>query len=84
VAGVTRLRTSCPGLSLLQHHANATTEVTGWLRRKRLDERAFLLRHLEISTQRSRYGSEPTVPGPRTGRKSYYDTLAALGQELTT
>jgi 5-methylcytosine-specific restriction endonuclease McrA len=25
-------------------------EVTRWLRRKRLDERAFLLRHLEIST----------------------------------
>ena len=24
-------------------------EVTGWLRRKRLDEKAFLLRHLEIS-----------------------------------
>ncbi len=23
-------------------------EVTGWLRRKRLDERAFLLRHLEV------------------------------------
>jgi 5-methylcytosine-specific restriction endonuclease McrA len=23
-------------------------EVTGWLRRKKLDERAFLLRHLEI------------------------------------
>ena len=23
-------------------------EVTGWLRRKRLDERAFLVRHLEI------------------------------------
>ena len=23
-------------------------EVTGWLRRKRLDERAFLLRHLEL------------------------------------
>jgi 5-methylcytosine-specific restriction endonuclease McrA len=23
-------------------------EVTGWLRRRRLDERAFLLRHLEI------------------------------------
>lgn len=23
-------------------------EVTGWLRRKRLDERAFLLRHAEI------------------------------------
>jgi 5-methylcytosine-specific restriction endonuclease McrA len=25
-------------------------EVTGWLRRRRLDERAFLLRHLEIRT----------------------------------
>ena len=25
-------------------------EVTGWLRRRRLDERAFLLRHLEINT----------------------------------
>ena len=25
-------------------------EVTGWLRRKRLDERAFLLRHAEIGT----------------------------------
>jgi 5-methylcytosine-specific restriction endonuclease McrA len=23
-------------------------EVTGWLRRRRLDERAFLLRHLEV------------------------------------
>ena len=25
-------------------------EVTGWLRRKRLDERAFLARHLEVRT----------------------------------
>ncbi len=25
-------------------------EVSGWLRRKKLDERAFLLRHLEITT----------------------------------
>jgi 5-methylcytosine-specific restriction endonuclease McrA len=25
-------------------------EVTGWMRRKRFDERAFLLRHLEIQT----------------------------------
>ncbi|MHB1139075.1 MAG: HNH endonuclease [Microthrixaceae bacterium] len=25
-------------------------EVTGWMRRKRLDERTFLLRHLEIRT----------------------------------
>jgi 5-methylcytosine-specific restriction endonuclease McrA len=26
-------------------------EVTGWLRRKHLDERAFLLRHAEIQSQ---------------------------------
>jgi 5-methylcytosine-specific restriction endonuclease McrA len=25
-------------------------EVTGWMRRKRLDEQAFLLRHLEVQT----------------------------------
>lgn len=34
-------------------------EVTGWLRRKRLDERAFLLRHLEITTMlEERFGTE--------------------------
>jgi hypothetical protein len=26
-------------------------EVTGWLRRKRLDERAFLMRHLELRAE---------------------------------
>jgi len=30
--------------------SKCSAEVTGWLRRKRLDERAFLLRHLEINT----------------------------------
>lgn len=35
-------------------------EVTGWLRRKKLDERAFLLRHHEISTALAvRFGDEP-------------------------
>ena len=29
--------------------SKCNAEVTGWLRRKRLDERAFLLRHLEIN-----------------------------------
>ena len=28
--------------------SKSNDEVTGWLRRKRLDERAFLLRHVEI------------------------------------
>jgi 5-methylcytosine-specific restriction endonuclease McrA len=30
--------------------SKSNDEVTGWLRRKRLDERTFLLRHLEIRT----------------------------------
>ena len=30
--------------------SKCNTEVTLWLRRKRLDERAFLLRHVEISS----------------------------------
>lgn len=35
-------------------------EVTGWLRRKRLDERAFLLRHLEINAALAvRFPAEP-------------------------
>lgn len=35
-------------------------EVTGWLRRKRLDERAFLLRHLEITAALAlRYPATP-------------------------
>ncbi len=28
--------------------SKCNAEVTGWLRRKRLDERAFLLRHVEV------------------------------------
>lgn len=37
-------------------------EVTGWLRRKRLDERAFLLRHLEIGAAMvARFPDEPAA-----------------------
>lgn len=35
-------------------------EVTGWLRRKRLDERAFLERYVAIRAGRS----QPTTPAP--------------------
>ncbi len=40
-------------------------EVTGWMRRKRLDERTFLLRHLEISTDLAhRFAAcQPSDPG---------------------
>jgi 5-methylcytosine-specific restriction endonuclease McrA len=31
-------------------------EITGWMRRKRLDERSFLLRHLEIRTALAEQG----------------------------
>jgi 5-methylcytosine-specific restriction endonuclease McrA len=38
-------------------------EVTGWLRRKRLDERAFLLRHQEIGTSlRLQFPATADVP----------------------
>ena len=38
-------------------------EVTTWLRRKRFDEQAFLLRHLEIQTALAlRFGAEATAP----------------------
>lgn len=39
-------------------------EVTGWLRRKRLDERAFLLRHLEIRTALSAHGDDDDEGDP--------------------
>ncbi|HJV98642.1 MAG TPA: hypothetical protein VJ617_06060, partial [Arthrobacter sp.] len=43
-------------------------EVTGWLRRKRLDERVFLLRHLEINAMLAlqfggSHASNPASPG---------------------
>ena len=48
-------------------------EVTGWLRRKRLDERAFLVRHYEISTALAlRF-----PPGPTAARPSRSQALAA-------
>ena len=31
--------------------SKCNAEVTGWLRRKKLDERGFLVRHYEISTE---------------------------------
>jgi 5-methylcytosine-specific restriction endonuclease McrA len=40
-------------------------EVTGWLRRKRLDERAFLVRHVEIRAALARqFPAEPVTVGP--------------------
>ena len=44
-------------------------EVTGWLRRKRLDERAFLLRHAEIGAGLAAQFAgepEPETPTPLT------------------
>ena len=44
--------------------SKSNQEVTGWMRRRRLDERAFLLRHREIAIGLSeRFSSEPAGPG---------------------
>ncbi len=43
-------------------------EVTGWLRRKRLDERAFLLRHMEITAElTARFTAGPDFDPESTG-----------------
>lgn len=43
-------------------------EVTGWLRRKRLDERTFLLRHVEIGAEMThRFLTEAEVPPAADG-----------------
>ena len=40
-------------------------EVTGWLRRKRLDERAFLVRHVEIRAALAlQFPAEPVTASP--------------------
>ena len=40
-------------------------EITGWMRRKRLDEHAFLLRHLEITTALvPRFAASDAEPTP--------------------
>jgi hypothetical protein len=46
--------------------SKCNAEVTTWLRRKRLDERAFLLRHLEISAALAAAGRAlpPAAPLP--------------------
>ncbi|MFK8023960.1 MAG: HNH endonuclease [Ilumatobacter sp.] len=47
-------------------------EVTGWLRRKKLDERAFLLRHLEIRTKLAERFAPPE------------DTTSEAGETVTS
>jgi 5-methylcytosine-specific restriction endonuclease McrA len=39
-------------------------EVTAWLRRKRLDERAFLERHVAIRAELATRFPEPAIEGP--------------------
>jgi 5-methylcytosine-specific restriction endonuclease McrA len=50
---------ACPSCNT----SKCNDEVTSWLRRKRFDERAFLLRHLEIQTALAvRFLAEPKAP----------------------
>ena len=39
--------------------SKCNAEVTGWMRRKRFDERSFLLRHLEIRTTHASWAMSP-------------------------
>ena len=41
--------------------SKCNSEVTGWLRRKRLDERAFLERHLRVRAELAARFPAPTV-----------------------
>ncbi|MEU6152150.1 HNH endonuclease [Actinosynnema sp. NPDC047251] len=50
-------------------------EVTGWLRRKRLDERAFLSRHIEIRTTLGLCA----IPGPNPDDAEHPDDAEGPG-----
>ena len=73
VADDTRSKTSCrPAPSCNTSKCN--DEVTGWLRRKRLDERAFLARHVELRmelplTLSAEPDAEPAAP--ETNREAF-------------
>jgi hypothetical protein len=41
--------------------SKCNAEVTGWMRRKRLDERAFLLRHVEVNAELALRFTGPAV-----------------------
>lgn len=58
--------------------SKCNAEVTGWLRRKRLDERVFLMRHLEIRAEfAARFGAEgPDVVVPDVARPDGRSALA--------
>jgi 5-methylcytosine-specific restriction endonuclease McrA len=49
--------------------SKCNSEVTGWLRRKRLDERAFLLRHLEIRAALAIRSAADAEPKAATDRR---------------
>jgi 5-methylcytosine-specific restriction endonuclease McrA len=50
---------ACPSCNA----SKCNSEVTGWLRRKRLDERAFLTRHLEVLARLAH------APSPQPGSR---------------
>jgi len=46
--------------------SKCNTEVTSWLRRRRMDERAFLARHVEIRTELAPRFAVPSCEAPNT------------------
>jgi hypothetical protein len=59
--------------------SKSNDEVTGWLRRKRLDERAFLLRHHEIGTALA-----AQFPAGTTAEAAVDPTAEAIGEPEPT
>lgn len=58
-------------------------EVTSWLRRKRLDERAFLVRHFEVGgALRLRFGAPPR--NDRSGEGTRWDDRLSMTVEPRT
>lgn len=56
---LTNVAPACPSCNA----SKCGDEVTGWLRRKRLDERTFLLRHLEITRDLAERFADPSPRG---------------------
>jgi hypothetical protein len=69
---------ACPSCNT----SKCNDEVTGWLRRKRLDERAFLLRHVELRMPLPlNLSAEPDAApaAPETTREAFPNRTRALG-----
>lgn len=57
-------------------------EVTSWMRRKRLDEAAFLVRHHEIAASIAQRAAAGVLPDPAPGHRCAADELSGSVEAL--